>query len=108
MPETKEILIRNNSVIPILNSGTKIAEIRSEGAATKSLFAPGAGQVELTQAQYDALTPEEKASDTIYFIKDIQDVSVWIGTELEYEALPPSMKANPTYLFVIKEEDNSL
>ena len=105
MPDAKEILIRNNSVVPTLQSGTKIAEIRSEGAATKSLYAPGTTQVELTQAQYDALTPAQKASDTIYFITDIQDVSVWIGTELEYAALPASLKSRPSYLFVIREDN---
>lgn len=63
------------SITPILSSGTKIAEFDVDGVGGE-LFAPNGGgsgltPVELTKAEYDALTTEQKNDPTKqYFVTD--------------------------------------
>lgn len=64
------------SITPTLSSGTKIAEFEIDGVSGE-LFAPNGGgtgtltAVELTKAEYDALTTEQKNDPTkIYFVID--------------------------------------
>lgn len=99
---TKEKVIRKNGVDAILTTGTKIAEITVSGD-TQEIFAPDVTPIELTAADYAGLTSAEKMDpQVVYFVKDIPDVSIWIGTQEEYDALPNSLKNYPRYLFCIK------
>lgn len=60
-------------ITPTLATGTKIADFEIDGVSGE-LYAPsgggGASYVELTQAEYNALTPAEKMNGTMYFITD--------------------------------------
>lgn len=60
-------------ITPTLATGTKIADFEIDGVSGE-LYAPsgggGAGYMELTQAEYNALTPAEKMNGTMYFITD--------------------------------------
>ena len=99
---TKEKVIRKNGVSALLNEGTKIAEITVSGE-TQELFAPDVTPIEVTSAEYEELSYAEKMDpQVVYFVKDIDDVSIWIGTQQEYEALPLSLRNKPKFLFVIK------
>lgn len=99
---TKEKVIRKNGVDAILTTGTKIAEITVSGD-TQEIFAPDVTPIEVTAAQYEALSSADKMNpQVVYFVKDVPDVSVWIGTQEEYDALPNSLKNYPRYLFCIK------
>ena len=60
------------TVTPITSTGTKIGTISVDGT-DNDLYAPNGGggdHEELTQAQYDALTPEEKNNGTVYFVPE--------------------------------------
>ena len=69
--------------------------------------------VELTQAEYDALTPEQKVDeDKIYFIKDGGSsggggggTNTVLLTKAEYDALTPAQKTNGTIYFVYATAD---
>ena len=60
-------------ITPTLATGTKIADFEIDGVSGE-LYAPsgggGASYEELTQAEYNALTPAEKMNGTMYFITD--------------------------------------
>ena len=60
-------------ITPTLATGTKIADFEIDGVSGE-LYAPsgggGASYVELTQAEYNALTPAQKMNGTMYFITD--------------------------------------
>ena len=63
----------------------------------------GSEYLELTQAEYDNLTPEQKMNGTIYFITDAEgggDACYQELTRAEYDALPESDKNNNTIYFV--------
>ena len=63
----------------------------------------GSEYLELTQAEYDALTPEQKMNGIIYFITDAEGGSDATYRELsraEYNALSESEKNNNTIYFV--------
>ena len=59
-------------ITPTLATGTKIADFEIDGVSGE-LYAPsggGASYEELTQAEYNLLTPAEKMNGTMYFITD--------------------------------------
>lgn len=63
------------NVTRYVTTGTKIATISCDGIGT-DIYASGSGgsnMRELTQAEYDALTTEEKNNGTVYYITDGDD-----------------------------------
>lgn len=95
--------ISGTTVTPTLNQGYKIATIGSS-SGNADLYAPNPNIVELTQAQYNALPYEQKVNGTAYFITDIPEVRIWIGTTSEYTELPAATKMKDNILFCIKED----
>lgn len=73
--KTSTMNVKNGTiteVTPLLDSGVKIATVTVDGVST-DIYAPEGGGtvgVELTQAEYDALSEEEKLNGTVYFITD--------------------------------------
>lgn len=60
------------TVTQTVSAGTKIGTINIDGTDT-DLYAPNGGggdHEELTQAEYDALTPEEKNNGTVYYVPE--------------------------------------
>ena len=65
-------------------------------------------QIELTQAEYDALSEEEKMNGAEYFITDAESGSGAVGVDItleEYEALSEEEKNNGTIYFVEDESE---
>lgn len=96
--------ISGTTVTPILNQGAKIATITNANGLASDLYSPNTQVVEMTQAQYDALPYADKVNGTAYFITDIPDIQVWIGTESEYNNLPLATKSKNNILFFIRED----
>ena len=72
----------------------------------------GGGHIELTQAEYDALTDEEKLNGAIYFITDAtggggDDSSHVELTQAEYDALSDEEKDSDTIYFITDAEGGS-
>ena len=85
--------------------GFKIGEITSPNGTVSDVKVPDPDIVEMTQAQYDALDPTVRANNhTAYFITDIPDVKVWIGSLVEYQALPLALRMKNDHLFFIIPE----
>ena len=64
----------------------------------------GAGYLELTQAQYDALTPAQKMNGTIYFITD----AGWGQHTLSGTSVPTSnLGTNGDIYFLTQEQNNT-
>lgn len=93
--------ISATAITPTLQSGTKIANL-DLGGLNYNLYAPTPAVRELTKAQYEALSYDEKMNNTAYFIKDVPDIKVWIGTEEEYQALTTAEKMDPSVLYCIR------
>ena len=86
--------------------GFKVGTLTNPDGTTADVKVPDPDIVELTQAQYDALDPSAKASNhTAYFVTDIPDIKLWLGTLLEYEALPLAYRMKNDYIFFIVPED---
>ena len=96
--------ISGTTVTPILNQGYKIASTTGPNGVSADLYAPNPNIVQKTQAEYDALPYNEKINGTAYFITDIPDIKVWIGTETEYNNLPLATKSKNNILFFIRED----
>jgi hypothetical protein len=87
-----------DKLLSLVRESHSVAEgIDDENIATNSTYSSaklqellgdvGVQAVELTKAEYDALSDEEKNSETIYFIKDINESGEIISKEvLLYEA----------------------
>lgn len=87
-----------DKLLGLVRESHSVAEgIDDENIATNSTYSSakiqellgdaGVQSVELTKAEYDALSDEEKNSETIYFIKDINESGEIISKEvLLYEA----------------------
>ena len=96
--------ISGTTVTPILNRGAKIATVTNPNGISSDLYSPNTQITEMTQAQYDALPYADKVNGTAYFITDIPDIQVWIGTEIEYNNLPLATKSKNNILFFIRED----
>lgn len=83
---------------------TKIAEIFN-GTTTTDLYAPQPDIVELTSAQYDALPITKNSDNKAYFVTDIPDIKVWLGTFADYMALPLAFRKKNDYLFFVIPEN---
>lgn len=94
--------ISGTTVTPTLNTGFKIGSVTNKDGVTQDIYAPNPHIVETTQEQYNALPYYEKVNGTAYFITDIPDIQVWIGTETEYAALPAATKMKDNILFCIR------
>ena len=103
--------------------GTPV-EANPAGAATADLTKIGINNIiydlatgntdytELTQAQYNALTPAQKNNGTLYFITDAiaggdGDVAAELLTETEYAALTTEQKTNGLIYFVKEDAGSS-
>lgn len=97
--------ISGTTITPTIQSGGfKIADIVLDGVST-DLRSPNPQVLEMTKAQYDALSFAQKNNGTAYFIKDEPDIKIWIGTLAEYQALSSATKMKPEILFFIKQEE---
>ena len=88
------------TLTPSLQTGTKVADINFNGSST-NLYVPNPQVREMTQAQYDALPVGDKVNNTAYFITDIPDIRIWMGTYDAYMALPRAERLKDNYLFFI-------
>lgn len=81
--------------------GVKIGEITRANGSTVNVTTPSAEIVELTQSEYDALPSSKNYNNITYFIKDVDDIIIWMGTYDEYDALPLAQKKKDNYLYFI-------
>ncbi len=67
--------------------------------------------IELTQAEYDALSEEEKMNGITYFITDVEGTEGDVGhielTQAEYDALSEEEKMNGVVYFITDAENDS-
>lgn len=97
--------ISATTITPILNQGVKIATATNENGVSSDLYSPNTMVVEMTQAQYDALSYLDKVNGNAYFITDRPEIRIWIGTESEYQLLPLATRLKDNILFCIREDE---
>ena len=93
------------TVTPNFQTGTKVADIGFNGVTT-DLYVPNPQVREMTQAQYNALDYNAKHNNTAYFITDIPDIKIWIGTAAQYQALTLAEKMKDDILYCIRSEED--
>lgn len=94
-PGTALDAMQGNPDVP----GSLAAQIKEAGESSKAIV--------LTQAQYDALTEEEKDSDNVYYISDapFESSNVVPLTRAEYDALTEATKNDGRFYYVTDEEE---
>ena len=93
------------TITPNLQTGTKVADIGFNGVTT-DLYVPNPQVREMTQAQYDALDFNTKHNNTAYFITDVPNIKIWIGTATEYQQLTLAEKMKDDVLYCIRSEED--
>lgn len=69
----------------------------------------GDNSITLTQAEYDALSKEEKNNGTVYYVTDgAPQLNKMTMTQAEYDELPLSVKKNGAVYFITDEEEEKL
>lgn len=94
-PGTALDAMQGNPDVP----GSLAAQIKEAGESSKAIV--------LTQAQYDALTDEEKDSDNVYYISDapFESSNVVPLTRAEYDALSDATKMDGRFYYITDEEE---
>lgn len=94
-PGTALDAMQGNPDVP----GSLAAQIKEAGESSKAIV--------LTQAQYDALTEEEKDSDNVYYISDapFESSNVVPLTRAEYDALTEATKNDGRFYYITDEEE---
>ena len=82
-------------------TGFKIGEITSPNGATSDVKIPNPEVVELTQAQYNALPATKGWDGVAYFVTDVPDIKIWLGTYDQYIALPLADRRKDYILYFI-------
>lgn len=85
--------------------GVSIGTVTNPDGTTFNVKVPNPTVVELTQAEYDILPSSKNVDNVAYFVKDMPDIKIWLGTLLDYESLPLAYKMKNDYLFFIIPED---
>lgn len=94
-PGTALDAMQGNPDVP----GSLAAQIKEAGESSKAIV--------LTQAQYDALTDEEKDSDNVYYISDapFESSNVVPLTRAEYDALSDATKMDGRFYYITDEAE---
>ena len=92
------------------NSNTELESTNIQDAIDE-IYENGTGssaEVELTQAEYDALSEEEKMNGTTYYISDALDEQKVVElTQAEYDALSEEQKMADVNYFITDASNNS-
>lgn len=92
------------------NSNTELESTNIQDAIDE-IYENGTGssaEVELTQAEYDALSEEEKMNGTTYYISDAPDEQKVVElTQAEYDALSEEQKMADVNYFITDASNNS-
>ena len=94
-PGTALDAMQGNPDVP----GSLAAQIKEAGESSKAIV--------LTQAQYDALSDEEKDSDNVYYISDapFESSNVVPLTRAEYDALSDATKMDGRFYYITDEAE---
>lgn len=94
-PGTALDAMQGNPDVP----GSLAAQIKEAGESSKAIV--------LTQAQYDALSDEEKDSDNVYYISDspFESSNVVPLTRAEYDALTEATKNDGRFYYITDEAE---
>lgn len=94
-PGTALDAMQGNPDVP----GSLAAQIKEAGESSKAIV--------LTQAQYDALSDEEKDSDNVYYISDapFESSNVVPLTRAQYDALSDATKMDGRFYYITDEAE---
>lgn len=97
----------SNSNLESTNIQDAIDEIYENGGSGSSVD----NDIELTKAEYEALSEEEKMNGNNYFITDVEENEISRATTLtqaEYDSLPEEEKNNGVYFITDADNNSSL